>query len=146
MNNQEFTARLQIIMNEYDLTASAFAEKIGVGRSSISHLVSGRNKPSLEIILKILEEFPHVEFDWLVRGQGDFNAEKATLKKDSPNDTNPVHTTQKSSPEEESDITEENRASSAPLYPSEHATRSGGRLSKIVFFYEDGHFEIYKNN
>ena len=53
INTEEFTKRLQKVIDYYGESASSFAEKIGVQRSSISHILSGRNKPSLEFVLKI---------------------------------------------------------------------------------------------
>src|SRR5690606_15634735 len=55
-------------------SAAAFADKIGVQRSSISHILSGRNKPSLDFILKILAAYPDVELYWLLNGKGSFPA------------------------------------------------------------------------
>ena len=72
INVEKFAERLNIIMNYYDLSAAIFAEKIEVQRSSISHILSGRNKPSLEFVLKILKEFPEVEMYWLLNGVGSF--------------------------------------------------------------------------
>ena len=54
VNIEDFIKRLEKILDYYSLTASSFADKIGVQRSSMSHLLSGRNKPSLDFILKIL--------------------------------------------------------------------------------------------
>jgi len=62
------TERLQYIMKLNNLSASAFADKIEVQRSSISHILSGRNKPSLEFIQKVLTAFPKVSSDWLLTG------------------------------------------------------------------------------
>jgi transcriptional regulator with XRE-family HTH domain len=59
-------------LDYYSLNASAFADKIGVQRSSLSHLLSGRNKPSLDFILKILEVFPDVDLYWILNGKGNF--------------------------------------------------------------------------
>ena len=50
--------RIEMIMKSYALTPSQFADKAGVQRASISHILSGRNKPSLEVMLKIYEAFP----------------------------------------------------------------------------------------
>jgi len=61
INNEEFTKRLSKVINYYGESASSFAEKIGVQRSSISHILSGRNKPSLEFILKIISSYPDVD-------------------------------------------------------------------------------------
>ena len=76
INTEEFTKRLQKVIDYYGETASSFAEKIGVQRSSISHILSGRNKPSLEFVLKIFAAFPEVELYWLLNGKGDFPAVK----------------------------------------------------------------------
>jgi predicted transcriptional regulator len=68
VNIEDFIKRLEIILDYYSLNASSFADKIGVQRSSLSHLLSGRNKPSLDFILKILEVFPRcrfiLDFEW----------------------------------------------------------------------------------
>ena len=53
INVEEFAKRLNIIMDFHQLSAALLADKIEVQRSSISHLLSGRNKPSLEFVLKI---------------------------------------------------------------------------------------------
>ncbi|WP_452598137.1 helix-turn-helix domain-containing protein, partial [Pontimicrobium sp. MEBiC01747] len=76
LNNEEFTKRLKKIIDYYGESASSFAEKIGVQRSSISHILSGRNKPSLEFVLKVLSAFPEVELYWLMNGKGKFPVEK----------------------------------------------------------------------
>jgi len=68
LNTDEFTNRLKKIMDYYDLSAAVFADKIGVQRSSISHLLSGRNKPSLDFILKITSIFKEVDLYWLING------------------------------------------------------------------------------
>ena len=72
VNISEFTIRLKKILDHYDLSASLFADKIGVQRSSISHILSGRNKPSLDFILKITNTFTDVDIYWLLNGIGSF--------------------------------------------------------------------------
>ncbi len=54
INQKKFVLRLKKIMAYYNENATSFSEKIGVQRSSISHILSERNKPSLEFILKVL--------------------------------------------------------------------------------------------
>ncbi|MEL0300902.1 MAG: helix-turn-helix transcriptional regulator, partial [Flavobacteriaceae bacterium] len=56
-------------MELHELNASSFAEMIGVQRSSISHVLSGRNKPSLEFLAKIEATFDEVSFEWLLKGE-----------------------------------------------------------------------------
>src|SRR3970040_2522612 len=72
VNIEDFIKRLEIILDYYSLNASSFADKIGVQRSSLSHLLSGRNKPSLDFILKILDVFPDVDLYWILNGKGTF--------------------------------------------------------------------------
>ena len=72
MNTEEFIKRLEHVLEYYGLTASSFADKISVQRSSVSHLLSGRNKPSLDFILKVLEQFPEIDLLWFLNGVGVF--------------------------------------------------------------------------
>src|SRR5680860_596133 len=72
VNSSEFIERLEHLFQYYDLNASAFADKIQVQRSSISHLLSGRNKPSLEFVLKVVKNFPEVNLYWLLNGKEHF--------------------------------------------------------------------------
>ena len=72
VNTAAFKERLEQILSHYEMTASAFADAIGVQRSSISHLLSGRNKPSLDFVLKVVREFPEVNLYWLLNGKGVF--------------------------------------------------------------------------
>ena len=68
LNIDEFLIRLEELMKNHNLNAAAFAEKIDVQRSSVSHILSRRNKPSLEFIFKIQSQFEEVDFDWLLLG------------------------------------------------------------------------------
>lgn len=63
--------RLQILINSEQLSSSKFADRIGVQRSSISHILSGRNNPSMDFIQKVLKAFPHINSDWLLMGKGE---------------------------------------------------------------------------
>ena len=66
MNTTDFSERLNKRMTDYGLSASAFAELSSVQRSSISHVLSGRNKPSLDFILKLNMAFPDINLYWLL--------------------------------------------------------------------------------
>ena len=68
LNTESFLDRLQNLMDNNQLNATAFAQKIGVQRSSVSHILSKRNKPSLEFMLKVHEHFDEVNLDWLILG------------------------------------------------------------------------------
>lgn len=69
---EDFNQRLSLIFDKYLLNAASFADKIGVQRSSMSHILSGRNKPSLDFILKIYDAFPEINLTWLTLGEGEF--------------------------------------------------------------------------
>jgi transcriptional regulator with XRE-family HTH domain len=62
--------RIIEILKSKNLSPAQFADLIGVQRSSISHLISGRNKPSLEFVQKILKTFPEIDIEWLLSGKG----------------------------------------------------------------------------
>jgi transcriptional regulator with XRE-family HTH domain len=68
MNERE---RIELLMKCYELTPSQFADRTGIQRASVSHIISGRNKPSLEILQKIYEAFPELDIKWLMTGKGD---------------------------------------------------------------------------
>ncbi|WP_320053101.1 helix-turn-helix transcriptional regulator [uncultured Acetobacteroides sp.] len=63
--------RLDKFLLAEQLTPAKFADIIGVQRSSISHIISGRNKPSFDFIAKVLQRFPRVNPDWLILGKGE---------------------------------------------------------------------------
>ncbi len=69
MENSTNSRVMELISHE-GLSASAFADRIGVQRSSISHISSGRNEPSVPLIKKIMQAFPQVNVEWLLMGVG----------------------------------------------------------------------------
>jgi len=117
INSEDFSKRLEKVIHFYDETAASFAEKIGVQRSSISHILSGRNKPSLDFVLKILSAYPEVELYWLLNGKGQFP------KTDSENNSN----ISKSSSNEKTNISSTNEK----------------EIDRIVIFYTDGTFKNF---
>lgn len=144
VNSKEFSKRLQMVFDYYELNASSFAEKVGVGRASISHILSGRNKPSLDFVMKIINEFPEVELYWLLNGKGNFpklevnpsspissksfpHQEKASIEnpnaENSLSTTTPINTTHKS-------------ASTAPQKT----------IERVIIFYNDGSFDSFTPN
>ena len=69
MNNKDILNRIKTIIAESNLTNSEFAKKIGIPKSSISHLLSERNNPSLDIIYKISTAFGDITTDYLIFGK-----------------------------------------------------------------------------
>ncbi|GGG64945.1 helix-turn-helix domain-containing protein [Epilithonimonas arachidiradicis] len=72
----EFNDRITKVIEYTELTPAEFAEDINVQRSSISHIISGRNKPSLDFITKIKAKFPELEWEWLITGSGEMLVNK----------------------------------------------------------------------
>jgi transcriptional regulator with XRE-family HTH domain len=136
INNSEFSKRLKKVLEYYQLSASAFAEKINVQRSSISHLLSGRNKPSLDFVLKVLQTFDEVELYWLLNGKGAFPKKEKKL-------------TYASSlfPEEQKKLSniEENDNTETSNLPIDSLITSNNKsnIEKIVIFYKNGSFKLY---
>lgn len=135
VNTEEFTIRLNRIMEYYDLSAASFADKIEVGRSSISHLLSGRNKPSLDFVMKIIQAFPEVELYWLLNGKGNF-----------PKETAPQNTTEPKKVPSTKPETRDLFSSSAPVPSSEeHFPSASKEIKRVIIFYTDGTFEAFEH-
>ena len=140
INSDQFTKRLQKVIDYYNESASSFATKVGVQRSSISHILSGRNKPSLDFVLKIMDSYPEVELYWLLNGKGVFP------KSATPPQTEILKTT--STPnlfnEEKQDVVKtENVETSQNFQPQINS--NGKEIDRIVIFYSDGTFSNFKN-
>lgn len=73
--------RIEHIMRSKNLTATQLADLLNVQRSGISHIISGRNNPSLDFVIKIKETFPEFNLDWLVFGKGPMTGTLTESKK-----------------------------------------------------------------
>jgi len=141
INNADFTKRLQKVIDYYGESASSFAEKIGVQRSSISHILSGRNKPSLDFVLKVLSSFPEVELYWLMNGKGVFPKDEKPTQITTPQKPTPVKT------EKETKTEVQNTPQTKPQTESEilkSIAPNNKTIDKIVIFYTDGTFKDFK--
>lgn len=74
--------RIAEIIEYSKLSASEFADAVEVQRSSISHITSGRNKPSLDFIIKVKNYLPQLEWDWLIKGEGDMLTSDKTAEEE----------------------------------------------------------------
>lgn len=63
-------SRLLQFLNAENITQAQFADSIGVARASISHIISGRNKPSYEFISAMMKRYPQLNAEWLILGKG----------------------------------------------------------------------------
>ncbi|MDX1542338.1 MAG: helix-turn-helix transcriptional regulator [Christiangramia sp.] len=137
VNTEKFASRLNKILDYYDLSAASFADKIEVGRSSISHILSGRNKPSLDFVMKIVKNFPEVELYWLLNGKGSFPSVSET-----PENTGVVSKEKDATAPIEEPASDKNPS---PLPPVLSSSSSGKTIQRIVIFYTDGSFDAFEN-
>ena len=155
VNTDGFIKRLEIILDYYGLSASAFADKISVQRSSLSHLLSGRNKPSLDLILKIVENFPEVDLYWIINGKGEFPKSENVV----------IQNTVTSTPTQSNLFEETTIENTVDLFSAEHTVeknridenfekkisntrilenhKNDSDIDRIVVFYKNGTFKNY---
>ena len=129
---EEIVKRIIQILEEQQLSSSAFADTIGVQRSSISHVLSGRNKPSLEFILKTVRAFPAYSTDWLLFGKS--SEPPATYL--TTIDETPSSTAKKTA------FTDNLTTEESSTVPNS-TSNSKAEIDKIVLLYKDGRFTEY---
>jgi transcriptional regulator with XRE-family HTH domain len=155
--------RLLKFMGKEELSSARFAEIIGVQPSSISHILSGRNKPGFDLIHKILINFPALNADWLITGKGHMyklHAAQMDLFSDTP-DATPRHPVKSEENPSGRDVygnnqdsgildTFVNKGDDSDDYKSDLGVDSGvtnvnGKkvVDKIVIFYKDKSFDDY---
>ena len=140
--------RLLKIITTEGLTPSLLADELGVQRSGISHILSGRNYPSFDFLQKLLLRFPKINAEWLILGQGSmfksaeknlsnlFQSSESTEKK-TVNTTTPEKTQNLSSGEDD----KKNTPTTDPeISQSEEAKKT---IEKIIILHKDKTFITY---
>lgn len=130
LNYEGIVLRIKKIIENNELNAASFAEKIGVQRSGISHILSGRNKPSLEFLSKIQHKFEEVEYDWLLLGIENSKKEAPTLF------------SEKTEPQVQSDSIIDDESIKKQIKPISQNLDDTQEINKIIFIYTDGSFKI----
>ena len=131
--------QIQEILRREDLSSSQFADKIGVQRSSVSHVLSGRNKPGFDFIQKILQAFPGIEADWLITGSGEMYKQrraKAELFDGPFSETSPAKDEKKLSASVESPGFKEQH--------EDHVRPITREVERVIVFYTDKTFREYR--
>lgn len=127
-----------------DLTSTKFADEIGVPRPSISHILSDRNKPSLEIVQKMYRRYPELGFNWFIED------EEGTIKNTTQTANSQTITTTKRpeySPRESNERKlPELNASQQNLNPSILTNFSHGSIARIMVVFNDGTIQEFKMN
>lgn len=132
--------RLNQLFGQLRVSPSRFADEIGVQRSNISHLLSGRNKPSFDLMVKIIERYPKVDIEWLITGKGEPLKREVTIQPDASGNRNP-------------DIFNSPamvQSSPPPVYANKAKSESSVKVTnvnsveKVLIFYSDKTFEEYR--
>lgn len=129
--------RLQKLLTKEGIAPTRFAEIVGVQRSSISHILSGRNKPSFDMVQSILAKFPKLNPDWLIMGTGDMYRKVVQTSLFDSSEP-PKLTAPKDIPAEQVAISQ----STPEDKPSENAI-SERNVERVIVFYSDKTFTEY---
>lgn len=77
-------SRIKQLLDWQQLSPTQFADRIGIGRPVISHILSERNKPSLDVVQRILTAFPELSTNWLIKGEGEMLAAREPVMPPTP--------------------------------------------------------------
>lgn len=136
---------IEFLKNE-NKSSAQLAEEIGVQASGISHILSGRNNPSLDFVLKMLEKYRYLSTDWLLFGKGTMYKES---KMQNLFDYDPSYNTIKPEIEQQNTLSTvhlDNNRAKETITDSETADshkKIASEVVKIVWFYEDSSFEEF---
>ncbi|MGC8803662.1 MAG: helix-turn-helix domain-containing protein [Bacteroidales bacterium] len=138
--------RLRRFLTQEGISPSQFADEIGVQRSAISHILSGRNYPSYDIIVKILTRYKRLSPDWLLLGTG--NMYRSDAKATVSNDIDPVpyfsRANQPVIPQNSEKIEQDDTSKNVESgNSSQLSTFVNKAVERIVIFYDDHTFESY---
>lgn len=136
--------RLLRILKHYEHSPSSFADKLGVQRSSISHLLSGRNKPGFDFLSRMITEFTDLNIDWVLTGKGNMLKKPVlppvnltlfdSLK---PVDGSPIHTSV-------TDVTKPETTNNKKVTNVNNIeVESRNHASKVIIFYKDKTWEEF---
>ena len=142
-----FVNKLNVYMNERiariistaNLSNKEFAELLGIQRSGVSHLLSGRNKPSLDFLEKLLMHFPDINPRWLILGYGDMRSRKTAQGKPDNKPALPGYKKRIEQPIIEEATKQKVKKDIVPTIP--YSTE----IDKIIIFKKDGSFEVFQN-
>lgn len=131
--------RIQLILKTKNLSPSQFADEINVQRSSVSHILSGRNKPSLDFILKILTSYTEINSDWLMFGKGQMIKQAEREEKIIIEDKQEIVSQPNSQGEKQL------KKTPTPILPFETEDKEANNVEteKIVIFYNDNTFSEF---
>ena len=149
--------RIAHIMRAKNLKASDFATLLGIQPSAVSHILAGRNNPSLEFVKKIKETFPEYNLEWIIFGSGPMtlsepyrNSFKEAVRETSlfdeldRNEPDPAPNIPSNSISPDSSLPDPSAADSTPsASPIPIPAFASSEIQSIVILYTDGTFQTY---
>lgn len=121
--------KIEALILGLELSSTRFADVIGVKRPIISHILTERNKPSLDIIQKIVDRFPELEYNWIGDDQ-DLDPEVIQAIKENNDFSRDLNGSGQSTAESE-------------ISNSQAEPKPGRTLTKVMFFYSDDTFRVF---
>jgi hypothetical protein len=148
-------------MESKQLTPSAFADKLQLGRAVISHILNGRNNPSLDVVTRIWSKMDYFNPDWLITGTGQMykpednkgtTTHQPTVTQKQPdlfsqNNTSPSNIRREPEDCKEIIVEQPQNISGDPvedgvIYPK----LPERKISRIIIYYTDNTFETFDSN
>ena len=143
-------ARLQQFLVAENISQAQFAETIGVARASISHILSGRNKPGFDFLESMVRHYPNLNFEWLLTGRGKmYNTSKTPLEEPAA-PISPLPSAAENSLFDEPDYPDPAPAEPSIPRPTTFNNYTDNKtqrrpaqrvISKVILFYSDGSFQ-----
>jgi plasmid maintenance system antidote protein VapI len=135
-------------MNRENISATMLADEIGVQRSSISHILSGRNNPSYDFIYKMIKKYDHINSEWLITGRGEMYKKAEDLNHMSvKEETNLTEHMNKESVISKDDHMVDTDSKRQRIEVSEMSKEKQftnvNKIEKIVYFYKNGTFKEF---
>lgn len=139
--------RIAHIIRAKNLTATQFAEMMQIQPSNVSHLLSGRNKPSLDFLIKLKDVFPEYSFDWIILGKKPITlSERPQSVKEELHNSDQLPIVETSSNLGDIFSVTEKSEQDAINTITETKIEQSKQVKQIVYIYDDNTFEIYHLN
>ena len=136
--------KIRRFISDKDLTSTKFADEIGVPRPSISHILSDRNKPSLEIVQKIYKRFPELGFDWFLEDEESDPQILTQVPNNQPLTAvkRPVFSPRESNERKIPELTPSQQNLSSTFLPN----FNHGNVARIIVVYTDGNTQVFESS
>ncbi|MCF2517283.1 helix-turn-helix transcriptional regulator [Dyadobacter sp. CY351] len=140
----DLNEKIKQILADKNMSPSIFADEIGIQRSSMSHILAGRNKPSLDIVQKIIKRFPELGTNWILDGE-ELPTSSSEFLEDGQSSHLETPTADKSPAARDANLPLKpgvgNKNFNRTLPVSTNNSSDTRRIEKILIFYSDGTFE-----